>query len=104
MIKKLAARLELLWISLALLLTMMMMMGIIGRFNKRWDFTKEKLYSLSDQTYQMLARLDDAAIEVTGFYPQDDQVRSNFETFLKACRLSHPRFKYAFYDPDRVPS
>ncbi|HLD50134.1 MAG TPA: GldG family protein [bacterium] len=97
-------RLQLVFVSIILFLTFAMVMGILVRFNTRWDFTHEKLYSLSDPTLKLLKALSSDKIEVLAFYPQDDPARANVELFLKECKLRHPDFQYQFYDPDRVPS
>lgn len=99
-----AIRLQLVFVSIILLLTFAMVMAILVRFNTRWDFTHEKLYSLSEQTTRLLKALSSEKIEVLAFYPQDDPARANVELFLKECKLNHPNFHYRFYDPDRVPT
>lgn len=89
--------------SVLLLLTFGMMMVLVTRFNARWDFTKEKIYSIAEPTEKILKKMDEGAVEVFAFYPVDDPARDNFEVFLKECQLNHPNFQYSFYDPDRVP-
>lgn len=102
--KYLSIRFQLVFVSIILLLTFAMVMGILMRFNTRWDFTHEKLYSLSEHTTNLLKALGSDKVEVLAFYPQDDPARANVELFLKECKLHHPDFHYQFYDPDRVPS
>jgi ABC-type uncharacterized transport system involved in gliding motility auxiliary subunit len=97
-------RLQLVIISVVLFLTFALMMGIVSHYNHRWDFTREKLYSLAEPTVELLKKLSDKPIEVLAFYPHDDQTKDNLETFLRQCRLQHPKFSYYFYDPDRMPS
>jgi ABC-type uncharacterized transport system involved in gliding motility auxiliary subunit len=97
-------RLQLVFVSVILFLTFALMMGIVSRYNFRWDFTKEKLYSLNDPTVNLLRKLSDKALEVMVFYPHDDPAKDRLETFLRQCRLHHPKFNYHYYDPDRVPS
>ncbi len=101
--KYLFIRTQLLVVSIILLVTFGMTMAIVLRFNRRWDFTKEKIYSLSDSTVEILKQLSDKEIELLAFYPQDDPARANFELFLRESRMYHPRLSYRFYDPDRVP-
>ncbi len=97
-------RFQLILVSIVLFVTLALGMILVGRFNKRWDFTKDKIYSLTAQTIGLLEKLKSEKIEVFAFYPHDDPARENFEVFLKECRQHHPDFKYTFYDPDRVPS
>ena len=96
-------RSQLVFVSVILLLTLGMTLALVVRYNHRWDFTKEKIYSLSEPTQNLLKELRGSAIEVLAFYPHEDPARSELEVFFKECQLRHPRFKYAFYDPDRMP-
>lgn len=102
--KYFSIRFQLALVSVLLFFTFAMMMGLVGRFNSRWDFTREKSYSLLEPTVKLLKELASEPIEVTAFYPHDDPARKGFEVFLKQCQMEHPQFKYFFYDPDRVPS
>ena len=102
--KHLFIRVQLVLASLLLFVTFVMGMFVVGRFNRRWDFTKDKVYSLSSQSLGILDKLKKEKIEVFAFYPHEDPARDNFEVFLKECRLHHPDFRYNFYDPDRFPS
>ncbi len=97
-------RSQLVLVSLMLFATFSMMMAIVDRYNQRWDTTHEKIYSLAEQTVQILEKLKGQEIEITAFYPQEDPARANFELFLKECRLRHPKLKYTFVDPDRAPA
>jgi len=96
-------RTQLLFVSLILFLTFVLMMAIVTRSNHRWDMTEEKIFSLSEPTLQILKGMQGAPIEVRAFYPQEDPARKEFERFLKQVAQAHPRLKYNFYDPDRVP-
>ncbi len=102
--KHLLIRFQIIFVSAILLATMVMMMGLVTRYNSRWDFTREKLFSLSDSTRRLLEKLASDKIEVLAFYPHDDANRKKFESFLKEAQLHHSGLKYGFYDPDRVPS
>ena len=97
-------RTQLLIVSLVLLVTFGLTIAIVVRYNRRWDLTREKAYSIQESTQEILNRLSDLDIEILAFYPQEDASRANFEVFLKQCRMYHPKFIYRFYDPDRVPS
>ncbi|HTL48570.1 MAG TPA: Gldg family protein [Verrucomicrobiae bacterium] len=96
-------RTQLLFVSVILFITFMLMMMIVSRYNRRWDFTQEKMYSLADSTRQILQRMGGHKLEVLAFYPQEDPARKDIEVFFKQIEMTHPNFKYAFYDPDRVP-
>lgn len=96
-------RTQLLFVSLLLFATFSLTFVIVARHNKRWDFTKEKIFSLSEPTVKMLDAMKDSPIEVLAFYPQQDPGRREIEFFLNQAELHHPKFKYEFFDPDRVP-
>lgn len=97
-------RLQLLIASVLLLGTLLLTLALVMQHNFRWDGTSEKIYTMADETIRLLRRMEDKPLEVLAFYPHHDMARSGFETFLKQCRLYHPRFRYHFYDPDSVPS
>ncbi|MCM8774756.1 MAG: GldG family protein [Candidatus Omnitrophica bacterium] len=96
-------RSQVIFVSVILLLTFAVMMALVMRFNSRWDFTKEKVYTMAETTSKLLRELRPGVVEVMAFYPHDDLARRDFEIFLKECQLRHPDFKYRFFDPDRVP-
>ncbi len=102
--KHLFIRFQLVLVSILLLVTFGMMMGIVLKNNYRWDATSEKVYSVSDQTVKLLEKLQGSPVEVLAFYPHDDPARANFEVFMRQCQLHHRQFRYNFFDPDRVPS
>jgi ABC-type uncharacterized transport system involved in gliding motility auxiliary subunit len=101
--KYFSIRFQLVLVSILLLITLGMVVFLLNRFNSRWDFTREKIYSLSPSTLKLLDIMKEGKLEVLAFYPHDDPARSNFEVFLKEMKLHHPAFSYQFYDPDRVP-
>lgn len=101
--KKFLIRFQLALVSFALLLTFAMMMLLVTRYNWRWDATREKIYSLSEPTLKLLAKISALPVDVAAFYPHDDPTRDQLEVFLKECKLHHPRFGFVFYDPDRQP-
>lgn len=102
--KQFGMKLQLLLVSLLLLAAFVLGMLTVERVNRRWDLTKNRVYSLSSQTEAILEKLKDEKIQVWAFYPHEDQARENLEVFFKECRLHHGKFLYAFYDPDRFPS
>ena len=96
-------RFQLVFVSIILFLTFVMMMSLVMRYNRRWDVTREKIYSLSQATVDLLKQMNAGPIEIIAFYPHDDPSRSDFETFLKECQMRHERLQFRFYDPDRSP-
>jgi len=101
--KHLYIRFQLVFVSIILLLTFGMMMSLVIRYNKRWDMTEDKIYSLSSTTSELLQKMQSAPVEIMAFYPHDDPARKDLETFFKECQMHHPDFNFQFYDPDRYP-
>ncbi len=102
--KQFGMKVQLFLVSLMLLAAFVLGMAAIERVNRRWDLTKNRVYSLSPQTTAVLDKLKNEKIQIWAFYPHEDQARENIEVFFKECRLHHRKFLYAFYDPDRFPS
>lgn len=102
--KRFFIRIQLVFVSIILFATLVMVMSLVVKNNYRWDATSEKIYSLSESTVKLLKNLQSAPVDILAFYPHDDQARMAFEVFLKQCQFHHPHFRYHFYDPDRVPS
>ncbi|MBN1430221.1 MAG: Gldg family protein [Anaerolineae bacterium] len=69
-----------------------------------WDLTKEQKYKLSEQTVDILAKLEDD-VHVVGFYTeQHASQRKDAELFLQQYeKLSNGKLTYEFVDPDRNP-
>jgi ABC-type uncharacterized transport system involved in gliding motility auxiliary subunit len=64
----------------------------------RWDLTRERIFSLSDQTLDVLGGLQDT-VEVRAFYgPQEPEIES-VRGWLERYRLASPRFAYELVDP-----
>jgi ABC-type uncharacterized transport system involved in gliding motility auxiliary subunit len=76
---------------------------IIRSFHFRTDLSHEKVYSLSDQTTDILKLLEDEPIQITAFFRDDFPGKKLFEDLLKEYAYHHRNFKYHFFDPDRMP-
>src|SRR5262245_16350943 len=69
------------------------------RFDKTFDFTKEKINTLSDQTQQAVKGLDDE-LKILVFYRGTDdkelrgQLKSNFQSYMDLS----PKIKMSFID------
>jgi ABC-type uncharacterized transport system involved in gliding motility auxiliary subunit len=75
---------------------------LASRRNHRWDLTAGKQYSLSDQTRQILQKLD-APMKVLVFArPQElDQYRDRLDEY---AYLSRGRLNVEYVNPDREPA
>src|SRR5262245_30104096 len=74
---------------------------VVSRNSKSWDLTKNKRYSLSDQTRKVLASLKDD-IKVTYF--QKSERMSEGQDRLKGYEKESPRFKAEYVDPIQKPA
>ena len=62
------------------------------RFNKNWDVTKNKLNTLSDQSYKILDKIkkENAPIKIKAFFAEEDAVKSNFVDLLALYQAEKP--------------
>jgi ABC-type uncharacterized transport system involved in gliding motility auxiliary subunit len=74
---------------------------IVCRYNRRFDLTPERRYTLSEQTVSVLGRID-SNLHATVFYGQQDRhaLRDLVELFSRAT----PRFHYDLVDLEKNPS
>lgn len=77
---------------------------IVGRHNRRFDLTRERLHSVSGETIEVLKRMEREEIWVRAFFAEEDPVHRPLKILLKELATHHPHFHYEFYDPDRSPS
>jgi ABC-type uncharacterized transport system involved in gliding motility auxiliary subunit len=85
--------------SVFIVLGILIAVNYIGkRQNKRWDLTAAKQFSLSDQSRNVLSKLD-APLEVRVFARETD-----FQTYrdrLKEYEYGSPQLKAEYIDPDK---
>ncbi len=70
-------------------------------YHKRFDVTPGKLYSLSDQTKNVLKNLD-KDIKITAFYREMESPK--FKDLLQEYSYYSDRFSYELIDPDKNPA
>ncbi len=72
-------------------------------FHKRFDLTKEKVYSLSPQTTKVLRNLKNK-VEVIGLAQEKSDIRTKFENLLQLYKEANSsRFSYKIIDPYKSP-
>ncbi|HSA21943.1 MAG TPA: GldG family protein, partial [Myxococcota bacterium] len=64
----------------------------------RWDLTRERIFSLSAQTLDVLAGLQDT-LEVRAFFGPQEPETESVRGWLERYRLASPRFAYELVDP-----
>jgi len=69
----------------------------------RYDMTKNKQFTLSDQTKKALKNLDDD-VAITAFFQTDNSSRAQLENLLSEYRAKNSHIKFEFIDPDKNPT
>lgn len=72
------------------------------RHNKLFDLTKNKRYTLSDQTWKLLEALEQD-VNVLAFFTLDQEGRAVLEDLLKRYNRISSRLTYEFVDPVKNP-
>ncbi len=88
--------------GLVVVLGILIAVNYIGaRQNKRWDLTVNKQFSLSDQSKQVLAKLD-APLHILVFAQEPDFPR--YQDRLKEYQYSSKNIATEYIDPDKKPT
>ena len=92
--------------SVLIVLAILVAVNYIGKQqNKRWDLTENKQFSLSQQSRDVVAKLD-APVEIMGFMPPADQPTAvnTFRDLLQEYAGLSNQIKLELVDVDRNPS
>ncbi len=91
--------------TLALALIVLLILGVVnyiaGRHSMRADLTAAGQFSLSQQTKQVLNKLD-KEVHVTAFFQSGQQ--DGIQDLLDSYRFHSKKFHYEFVDPDKKPA
>jgi len=68
----------------------------------RYDLTKQKKYSLSEQTVKILKRLDNP-VKAIGFFGKGSGNEDKAKTLLQEYQYTSPKFSFEMIDPDKNP-
>lgn len=71
--------------------------------NVRWDLTKNKKFTLSDQTIKVLEKVDQE-VKIIAFYQARSPMKRNLESLLKEYQEKNKNIKVEFIDPDEKPA
>jgi ABC-type uncharacterized transport system involved in gliding motility auxiliary subunit len=89
-------------VSTLVVLGILVAVNYIGaRQNKRWDLTANKQFSLSDQSKNLIAKLD-APLEVKVFAQEPEFPR--YQDRLKEYQYSSSKISTEYIDPDKKPT
>ncbi|MGE5558773.1 MAG: GldG family protein [Bacillota bacterium] len=94
----------------ALILLIVVALGVIinllaARFNLRFDLTANQIYSLSEQSIQVLKELQKypGDVRIYGFFRDGDQARRQVESLLNEYKNKCRKIRYQFIDPVKQP-
>ncbi len=76
---------------------------ILARHEVRFDLSDAGTFSLSPQTENVLAHLEDE-VKFIGFFTDDSQVRSKAKTLLENYKRKSKKISYVIVDPDKKPA
>lgn len=80
-----------------------LILGVLGIFKFRMDFTKEKRYTLSENTVNIIKSLQKpmtAEVYLEGDFPASfKQLQNETQFMLEEFRRINPKFSYKFVDP-----
>ncbi len=88
--------------SVALIGILILLNYLGGRYHYRYDATELKEHTLSPQSVQVLAELDES-ISIVGFFSADDYRRESFEELLDQYVEESDLLSYSVIDADREP-
>jgi ABC-type uncharacterized transport system involved in gliding motility auxiliary subunit len=75
---------------------------VLARYDLRFDFTEDKVHSLSPQTVRLLNALR-ADVKVRCYFQEKSDMRFRMEKILKLYTETSSRLSYEFIDPDKNP-
>jgi ABC-type uncharacterized transport system involved in gliding motility auxiliary subunit len=89
-------------VSVLVVLGILIAVNYIGaKQHKRWDLTANKVFSLSDQSRNVLAKLD-APLQITVFAQEADFPR--YQDRLQEYQYASKRVSTEYVDPDKKPA
>lgn len=89
--------------ALLLLALFILVYLVLLRYDARYDWTKDRIFTLSPKTVEVLKDLGAEPITVKAFFKEDQPGREELEDLLKMYANANSRFRYEFLDPDRYP-
>lgn len=74
----------------------------IHRYDKRWDVTKNQRYSLSQQSIDLVSKLD-REVEVSAFFVTGSPDETNFRALMEGYEAHSTLLKVSYHDPYSDP-
>ncbi|MGE5587196.1 MAG: GldG family protein [Clostridia bacterium] len=90
-------------LTCAVVAIVLMVNLIVARHPAKLDLTQEKMYTLSEETRQILRKLD-RDVKITAFFPEGDAVGEMVKDLLDEYTRLSSKVSVSFVDPDKNPS
>lgn len=74
----------------------------VHRYDQRWDFTKNQRYSLSQQSIDLVSKLD-REVEVSAFFVTGSPDETNFRALMEGYEAHSTLLKVSYHDPYSDP-
>jgi hypothetical protein len=92
------------WLGVAASAALLVNLNVLGaRWYKRWDWTTDKLYTLSTPTRELLSRLQEP-VEVEVLLSKSDPLSVSVRHMLDAYGAQTRQLRVRYVDPDRSPT
>jgi hypothetical protein len=92
------------WLGVAASALLLVNLNVLGaRWYKRWDFTTDKLYTLSGPTRELLAGLS-RPVEISVLLSKSDPLLVSVRHMLEAYGAATRQLHVSYVDPDRSPA
>ena len=92
------------WLGVAASALLLVNLNVLGaRWYKRWDFTSDKLYTLSQPTRELLAGLQ-RPVDVSVLLSKGDPLLVSVRHMLEAYGAATRQLRVKYVDPDRSPA
>jgi hypothetical protein len=92
------------WLGVLASAVLLVNLNVLGaRWYKRWDFTSDKLYTLSQPTRELLAGLHDP-VDVDVLLSNSDPLSVSVRHMLEAYSAETRQLRVRYVDPDRSPA
>ena len=100
-------RKTILWVNDVILVLIIIGIGLVlshigFRRNIRYDFSRNQMFTISDQTLKIIRNLD-KDVQITSFYPTGSTEEQMVKELLTEYRRHNARLKLKFVDPNRDP-
>jgi len=92
------------WLGVVAAALLLVNVNVLGaRWYRRWDFTTDKLYTLSQPTKELLAGLQEP-VDISVLLSKSDPLSVSVRHMLEAYGAQTQKLRVRYVDPDRSPA